>query len=58
MLILKGLAALLTYEWESAFEFQSALNKWVEDYNTHFPHMSLGYQTRRQFTENTPLVAS
>ena len=42
-------------EWASSFEFEQAFKDWVEDYNTDFPHMSLGYKTPEQFANDTPL---
>ena len=46
------------YDWQSAFEFEQAFSNWVEDYNTDFPHMALGYQTPQQFANNTLLIAA
>jgi putative transposase len=35
-------------EWNLPFEFQSDFERWVHDYNTDFPHQSLGYKTPSQ----------
>jgi transposase InsO family protein len=40
-----------TYDWESPFAFADALDKWIVDYNTDFPHQSLNYMTPTQFFE-------
>ena len=47
-----------TREWQSPFEFEKAFKKWVDLYNTDFPHMALGYQTPQQFANNTLLLAA
>jgi len=39
------------YDWESPFEFEVALGKWIHDYNEDFPHQSLNNLTPRQFYE-------
>ena len=39
------------YDWESPFEFEVALGKWIHDYNEDFPHQSLNNMTPRQFYE-------
>lgn len=36
-------------DFQTPFELESALCKWVEDYNTDFPHSSLGYKTPCEF---------
>jgi transposase InsO family protein len=36
-------------DFESPFELQPALGKWVNDYNTDFPHSSIGYKTPYEF---------
>jgi len=33
------------HEWQSPYQFEAAFKNWVEQYNTDFPHMALGYQT-------------
>ena len=43
------------YEWSSSFEFEQAFKKWVEAYNSDFPHMALGYKTPQQFAQDTLL---
>lgn len=43
------------YEWSSMLEFKAALEKWIDDYNHDFPHMSLGWMTPAQFANRTPL---
>lgn len=40
------------YDWQSPFEFEVALGKWIHDYNEDFPHQSLNNMTPRQFYEN------
>jgi transposase InsO family protein len=40
------------YEWDNPFDFEAALNKWINSYNTDFPHQSLDNLTPRQFYEN------
>jgi transposase InsO family protein len=51
-------------EWTSAFELIRALEVWITDYNTHYLHSSLGYQSPRQFegayhlSHGTPFVAA
>lgn len=45
-------------EWSSPLEFKVALEKWIEQYNTDFPHMSLGWLTPTQFANRTPLKAA
>lgn len=37
------------YERDNPFEFEIALNRWIERYNTDFPHQSLGNRTPAQF---------
>lgn len=39
------------YDWDNPFKFEVALNKWINDYNTDFPHQSLNNMTPRQFYE-------
>jgi transposase InsO family protein len=41
-----------THEWHLPFEFQSALDAWILNYNTDFPHQSLAYNTPSQFHHN------
>jgi putative transposase len=35
-------------EWNLPFEFEKDLIQWIHDYNTDFPHQSLGYKTPAQ----------
>ena len=37
------------YDWDNPFDFEVALNKWIEAYNTDYPHQSLNNLTPRQF---------
>ena len=39
------------YDWENPFSFEVHLAKWVNDYNTDFPHQSLNNLTPRQCFE-------
>lgn len=41
-----------THEWHLPFEFQAALDAWIHDYNTDFPHQSLHYKTPSQFHQD------
>ena len=41
------------YDWENPFDFEVRLAKWIHDYNTDFPHQSLGNLTPTQFYEKT-----
>jgi len=36
-------------EWETPFLFQNVFDSWILDYNSDFPHQSLGYNTPEQF---------
>jgi putative transposase len=51
-------------EWTSPFALIRALEVWITDYNTHYLHSSLGYQSPRQFerayhlSHGTPFVAA
>ncbi len=38
-------------EWKSPFELADALDKWIEYYNLHYLHSSLGYKAPMQFEE-------
>ena len=33
------------YDWDHPFDFQRALEKWVDNYNQDYPHQALGYRT-------------
>jgi putative transposase len=37
------------YDWDNPFDFEVALNKWIESYNTDYPHQSLGNLTPEQY---------
>lgn len=39
------------YDWDHPFNFQVALTKWINDYNTDFPHQALNNMTPSQFNE-------
>ena len=39
------------YDWDNPFDFEVALAKWINDYNTDFPHQALGNLTPSQFYE-------
>ena len=34
-----------TRDWDNPFEFDTALKRWIDAYNTDFPHQSLNYLT-------------
>jgi len=36
------------YDWESPFSFEAAFINWISDYNSDFPHQSLGHKTPQQ----------
>ena len=40
------------YDWDNPFEFEVALNKWIDDYNNDFPHQTHNNLTPRQCYEN------
>jgi len=40
------------YDWDNPFDFEVALNKWIESYNTDYPHQSLENMTPQQYHEN------
>jgi transposase InsO family protein len=44
-------------EFENIYEFKDALRKWVNDYNTDYPHSSLGYMTPAAFETMAKLTA-
>ena len=33
------------YDWDHPFDFQRALENWIDNYNQDYPHQSLGYRT-------------
>ena len=39
------------YDWDNPFDFEVALNKWIDAYNTDYPHQSLGNMTPKQYQE-------
>lgn len=39
-------------DWENPFDFSDALDRWVVDYNTDYPHQALKYMTPAQFNES------
>jgi len=41
------------YDWENPFDFEVRMAKWIQDYNTDFPHQSLGDLTPSQFYEKS-----
>jgi putative transposase len=51
-------------EWTNPFELIGALEVWITDYNMHYLHSSLGYQSPRQFerayhlSHETPFTAA
>lgn len=40
------------YDWDLPFDFQRALEKWVDNYNRDFPHQSLCYRTPCQYYQD------
>jgi putative transposase len=38
-------------DFQTPFELQAALDRWVSDYNTDYPHSSLGYKTPCEFED-------
>ena len=38
-------------DWENPFEFSDALDRFIIDYNTDYPHQALNYMTPEQFNE-------
>ncbi|MCF7895234.1 MAG: IS3 family transposase, partial [Candidatus Omnitrophica bacterium] len=41
------------YDWDNPFEFEVKLNRWINDYNTDYPHQSLNNLTPRQCYEKS-----
>jgi transposase InsO family protein len=39
------------HEWDFPFELERALKQWIQNYNTDFPHSSLGYLPPEQFEQ-------
>lgn len=40
------------YDWDNPFDFEIALHKWIEAYNTDYPHQALNNMTPRQYFDN------
>lgn len=40
-----------TYDWDNPFAFSEALNQWIINYNTDYPHQSLNNMTPKQYYE-------
>lgn len=38
-------------EWDFPFELERALNQWIHNYNTDYPHSAIGYLTPEQFEQ-------
>ena len=38
-------------DFQTPFELQKALDKWIKDYNEDYPHSSLNYKTPTEFEE-------
>ncbi|MDD5465935.1 MAG: integrase core domain-containing protein [Candidatus Omnitrophica bacterium] len=39
------------YDWDNPFDFEIALNKWIDNYNTDYPHQALNNLTPKQYCE-------
>ena len=39
------------YDWDNPFDFEIALNKWINNYNTDYPHQALNNLTPQQCFE-------
>ncbi len=37
------------YDWDHPFDFQRAVEKWVDNYNQDFPHQALCYRTTCEY---------
>ena len=37
------------YDWQNPFDFQQALDEWINNYNTDYPHSSLNFKTPCEF---------
>ncbi len=46
------------YDWDSPQQFETKFKHWVNQYNTDYPHMALGWKTPAQFYNHTLLVAA
>ncbi|MCH7504816.1 IS3 family transposase [PVC group bacterium] len=40
-----------TYDWDNPFAFSDALSKWINAYNSYYPHQSLNNMTPKQYYE-------
>lgn len=41
-----------TYDWDNPFAFSEALNRWISDYNTDYPHQALNNMTPKQYCDS------
>lgn len=41
------------YDWDNPFDFEVALNKWINSYNADYPHQSLNNMTPRERYESS-----
>ncbi len=41
-----------TYDWDNPFAFAEALNHWINDYNTDYPHQALNNMTPKQYCDS------
>ncbi|MBP7161981.1 MAG: integrase core domain-containing protein [Candidatus Omnitrophica bacterium] len=39
-------------EWDNPFDLQDDFKRWVNDYNTDFPHQALFFATPEEFYKN------
>ena len=39
------------HDWDNPFALSEALKKWINDYNTDYPHQSLNNMTPREYFE-------
>jgi transposase InsO family protein len=37
------------YDWDNPFDFEIALNKWINNYNTDYPHQALHNLTPKEY---------
>ena len=40
-------------DWDNPFDFQRALDTWVDNYKIDFPHQTLNYTTPAQFYDKS-----
>ncbi len=45
-------------EWDFPFELERALKLWIHNYNTDYPHSSLGYLIPEQFEQKHQRIIS